>query len=168
MQTEGFRHSRRALGALIVAIPQPASAKADSVSAGNFHLRSPTCEAPVRLSRDCSIREGATRPIALGAHCMLLAANEDGVTLLVSRLRLCPDHNDIAFVADEKRSVEAIIRQISAKLEGHKIYQQHRRPVRNGRKIAAWLLEFSGNAYGQRKQLGVLELEYWLPDQSPW
>lgn len=167
MQIKSFRHLRLVVGALIVMIPQLASAKAESVPAGNFHLRSLTCETPVKLSRDCSMWQGATRPIALGAYRMLLAADEDGSTILVSRLRLCPDHNDSVFVADEKRSVDAIIDQISATLKDHGIFLQRRQPVRNGRKIAAWFLEFSGNAYSHLKQLTVLESEYWLPDHPP-
>lgn len=155
------------LCALVLALPQTAAALVQAKPADAFHLRSLTCEAPVKLAHDCSIWQGATRPIAFGSYRMLLAADDAGSTILVSRIRLCPDHNDGAFVADDARSANAIIQELGDALEDRGIRLQRMQPVRDGRKIAAWFLEFSGDAYAYLKQRTVLESEYWLPDASP-
>ena len=127
-----------------------------------------TCEFPVRLTHDCSIWQGATRPIAFGEYRMSVAADDDGRTILLSRLRQGPNHNGTRFRFDsngqsrDSRPVEAI-RLIGEALEQEGIRLERMQPVRRGRRVDGYFLEFSDNAYDYLKQFTVLESEHWLP-----
>lgn len=127
-----------------------------------------TCEFPVKLTRDCSMWQGATRPIAFGSHRMSLAADSDGRTILLSRVRPGPDHNGFRFrakprgKAHEIRSMRAI-QCIGDALEHEGIRLQRMQPVHRGRKLEGYVLRFSDNAYDYLKQFTVLESEHWLP-----
>ena len=125
-----------------------------------------TCEFPVRLTHDCSIWQGATRPIAFADYRMTLAAGSNGKTLLISQLRLRPDHNGNAFRNHPGRqgALEAI-RHIGAALEDRGIRLERLKAVHHGRRVAGYFLEFSDNAYAYLKQFTVLESEYWLPSR---
>lgn len=130
-----------------------------------------TCEFPIKLTHDCSIWQGATRPIAFGDYRMTLAAGSNGKTILLSHLRRGPDHNGFRFrprlkgKAKERRSIQAI-QCIGAALEHEGIRLERLQTVRHGRRIAGYFLEFSDNAYDYLKQFTVLESEHWLPDHS--
>jgi hypothetical protein len=129
-----------------------------------------TCEFPVRLTRDCSIWQGATRPVAIGDYRMTLAADRAGRTVLVTQLRPGPSHNGSEFrLGPDRRwlhhsSAEAI-RLIGEALEDRGIRLERTLPVRRGRGIQAYFLEFSDDAYEVLKQFTVLESEHWLPPQ---
>lgn len=126
-----------------------------------------TCQHPVRLTRDCSIWQGATRPIAFGDYRMTLAADDAGSTLLISQLRPGPDHNGHAFRGPSARHGAAdAIRRIGATLADNGIQLERMRTMRRGRRVAGYFLEFSGNAYEFLKQFTVLESEYWLPGRG--
>ncbi|MCB1790709.1 MAG: hypothetical protein KDJ27_15490 [Gammaproteobacteria bacterium] len=148
---------------LLIGAPQQAAANISTLGSGTFRLNQVTCEAPIRLSRDCSAWQGATRPIALAGYRMLLAADDGGSTVLISRLRLSPDHNDSVFVPSERRMAVNALRELSEALQQQGILLQKMQPVRQGRRTNAWYLEFSGDAYSYLKQFTVLESEYWLP-----
>lgn len=129
-----------------------------------------TCEFPVKLTHDCSMWQGATRPIAFGSHRMSLAAGSDGRTILLSRVRPGPDHNGFRFrakprgKAHEIRSMRAI-QCIGDALEHEGIRLQRLQPVHRGKKLEGYFLQFSDNAYDYLKQFTVLESEHWLPDR---
>lgn len=156
------------LGALAV---QPAAVFAYAPPHASTKLLSDhiTCEVPVRLARDCSIWSGATRPIAFGNYRMRLAADHDGRTILMSRLRPEPDHNGSDFrpTLSMSKAGASAIRLIGSALKDQGIRLQRLQPVHRGRRIDAWILEFSGNAYDYLKQFTVLESEYWLPTIQP-
>lgn len=130
-----------------------------------------TCEFPVRLTHDCSVWQGATRPIAFGDYRMTLAAGSDGKTILLSRVRLGPDHNGYRFRPGptsrlgQGQSLRAI-QCIGAVLEHEGIRLERMQPVRRGRRVAGYFLEFSANAYDYLKQFTVLESEHWLPKRA--
>jgi hypothetical protein len=130
-----------------------------------------TCEFPVRLTHDCSIWQGATRPIAFGDYRMTLAAGSDGKTILLSRVRLGPDHNGYRFrpgpesKLGQGRSMRAI-QCIGAVLENEGIRLERMQTVHQGHRVAGYFLEFSANAYDYLKQFTVLESEHWLPKRS--
>lgn len=142
-----------------------AGARVEPVTASQFVRHQVTCETPVRLAHDCSIWQGATRPIAFGRYRMLLAAGNDGRTILVSRLRARPDHNGNSFssASSDSTSGAGAIRLIGSALADQGLRLERLQPVRNGRRIDSWFLEFSGDAYNYLKQFTVLESEYWLP-----
>jgi hypothetical protein len=130
-----------------------------------------SCESPVRLTRDCSIWQGATRPIALGDYRMSLAADSAGRTLYITQLRPGPSHNGTEFRRDFKRrwphhSSEDAIRLIGSALEDHGIRLERTQAVRAGRRVQGYFLEFSDDAYEILKRFTVLESEHWLPRQS--
>jgi len=136
--------------------------------AGLYESRAISCKYPVRLTHDCSMWQGATRPIAFGDHRMSLAAGQDGRTIMLSQVRPGPDHNGFRFRAGprgnrhERRSLQAV-RCIGDALEDTGIRLQRIQKVGRGNRTEAYLLEFSGNAYDILKQFTVLESEYWLP-----
>lgn len=146
----------------------PARALVEAVAPSQHVRHQVTCEVPVRLAHDCSIWRGATRPIAFGRYRMSLAAGQDGRTILVSRLRPRPDHNGGIFnnMPGKRISVARVIRLIGSALEDQGLRLERLEPVRNGRRIDAWFLEFSGDAYHYLKQFTVLESEYWLTDSK--
>jgi len=147
------------------------AAQASIPAGGNAAARTLSCEFPVRLTRDCSVWQGATRPIAIGDYRMSLAADRDGRKVLVSRLRPGPDHNGAEFRRTLDRrwpqhSSRDAIGLIGTTLQDHGIRLERSQPLRQGRRIQAYLLEFSANAYEVLKQFTVLESEYWLPRRS--
>ncbi|MCP5434920.1 MAG: hypothetical protein H6957_05595 [Chromatiaceae bacterium] len=146
------------------AMPQP-------VDPADFASHRLTCETPLRLTHDCSIWQGATRPIAFGDYRMSLAAGGGGRTILMSRVREAPDHNGLAFGADmigrssKQRAIRAI-ELISGALEGRGIHLQRVHPVQRGRRVDAYYLQFSDNAYEYLKQFTVLESGHWPSSQA--
>jgi hypothetical protein len=146
--------------------PFTASASLQKMNPTDYARHRVTCEFPVRLTHDCSIWQGATRPIAFADYRMTLAAGSDGKTLLISQLRLRPDHNGNAFREQPRRlgALEAI-RHIGAALEDSGIRLERIQAVHRGRQVAGYFLEFSDNAYDYLKQFTVLESEYWLPSR---
>ncbi len=125
-----------------------------------------TCESPVRLTHDCSIWQGATRPIAFADYRMTLAAGRDGRTILISQLRHRPDHNGNAFRRQPRRQAALdAVRHIGSALEDKGIRLERMQAVRRGRRVAGYFLEFSDNAYDYLKKFTVLESEYWLPSR---
>lgn len=149
-------------------ITSPADARVQAIAPSEFVRHQVNCETPVRLAHDCSIWAGATRPIAFGRYRMLLAAGSDGRTILVSRLRPRPDHNGSQFSQglSDRLSGARVIRLIGSALEDQGLRLERLQPIRNGQRIDAWFLEFSGDAYNYLKQFTVLESEYWLPDNE--
>ncbi len=130
--------------------------------------RAISCDFPVRLTHDCSPWQGATRPIAIGDYRMMLAADSRGNTVLIARLRPGPDHNGDEFRRRGHNhwlhhSSDDAIRLIGTTLEDRGIQLERAQPVRCGRRVQAYVLEFSDNAYEVLKQFTVLESEYWLP-----
>ena len=93
-------------------------------------------------------------------------ADSAGRTVLVSQLRLGPSHNGNAF-ADPQRpdrySGTDAIEHLQAALKNHGIRLERMQPVRRGRKVDGYFLEFSANAYDFLKQFTVLDTEHWLP-----
>ena len=130
-----------------------------------------TCDHPVRLTHDCSVWDGATRPIAFGAYRMTLAAGRDGRTILLSQIRPGPDHNGYRFRpgpasrTGSKRTLR-IIECLRDALEQEGIRFERMQTVRKGHRVAAYYLEFSANAYDYLKQFTVLESEHWLPKRA--
>lgn len=127
-----------------------------------------TCELPVRLTHDCSIWQGPTRPIAFGDYRMNLAAGSGGRTILVSRLRRGPSHNGGSFRLEtggdaRQATSEQAIQLIGAALGDQGIRLERMRPVNRGRRVDGYFLQFSDNAYDFLKQFTVLESEHWLP-----
>ena len=141
------------------AVPRPADP-------ADFSSHRLTCESPLRLTDDCSIWRGATRPIAIGDYRMSLAAGGGGRTILVSRVRESMDHNGLAFRTDRigqsssQRAIRAI-ELISTALEDRGVHLQRIRPVQRGRRVDAYYLQFSDNAYDYLKQFTVLESGHW-------
>ena len=137
-------------------------------SPDQYESRAISCEYPVRLTHDCSMWQGATRPIAFGSHRMSLAAGGDGRIIMLSQVRPGPDHNGYRFRRGprdrhhENRSLQAI-QCIGNTLEQEGIRLERIQTVRRGRRTQAYFLEFSGNAYDILKQFTVLESEHWLP-----
>ncbi|MDJ0741254.1 MAG: hypothetical protein QNJ91_16175 [Gammaproteobacteria bacterium] len=153
------------LGTALLASPAATFAYAEPIATPIFNAQRITCEAPVRLAHDCSIWSGATRPIAFGQYRMRLAAGDDGRTILVSQLRPGPDHNGQAFLEpwSSPTTGTRALRLLGSALEDQGIRLQRLQALRQGRRIKAWVLEFSGNAYDYLKRFTVLESEYWLP-----
>lgn len=160
----------RLYAASILCLVLAPAGQASLRASGPAHLAADaiSCEYPVRLTRDCSIWQGATRPIAIGDYRMSLAADRAGRTVLVTRLRPGPSHNGNEFRRGPDRrwlhhSSEEAIRLIGEALEDRGICLERAEPVRRGRRIQAYLLEFSDDAYEVLTQYTVLESEHWLP-----
>lgn len=156
---------------LLLGLSSGGQASLRAASPVDSAARTINCEFPVRLTRDCSAWQGATRPIAIGDYRMSLAADSQGRTVFVTRLRPGPDHNGSEFRRTPDRrwpqhSSSDAIRLIGAALEGHGIRLERSQPLRRGRRIHGYLLEFSDNAYDVLKAFTVLESEHWLPRQS--
>jgi hypothetical protein len=132
-------------------------------STADYSSRRVTCELPVKLTHDCSIWRGATRPIAFADYRMTLAADSAGRTILLSRLRPGPSHNGTAFRPRPGGRSEQAIRLIGSALENRGIRLQSMRPVQRDGRVQGYFLQFSDNAYDYLKQFTVLESEYWLP-----
>ena len=127
-----------------------------------------TCEYPFKLTRDCSVWQGPTRPIAIAGFRMSLAADSKGRAILLSQMRQGPDHNGYRFRPHpasrkgKQRSLRAV-ECIGNVLEHEGIRLERMQKVRRGQKVVGYLLEFSDNAYDFLKQFTVLESEHWLP-----
>jgi len=149
---------------LTLLCPPVVLASVQNLNPADYASHRVTCEFPVRLTHDCSIWQGATRPIAFADYRMTLAAGSDGRTILISQLRHRPDHNGNAFRKQPGRqgALEAI-RHIGSALEDNGIRLERMQAVRRGRGVAGYFLEFSDNAYDYLKQFTVLESEHWLP-----
>jgi hypothetical protein len=146
--------------------PPSVLASVQNLNPADYASHRVTCESPVRLTHDCSIWQGATRPIAFADYRMTLAAGSNGRTILISQLRHRPDHNGNAFRRQPRRqaALEAL-RHIGSALEDQGIRLERMQAVRRGRRVAGYFLEFSDNAYDYLKKFTVLESEYWLPSR---
>jgi hypothetical protein len=133
-----------ALSLALCATSMTASASLRPVQPDDFNNRSISCEVPVRLTRDCSIRQGANRRIVIDGLGMSLAADDDGDTLLITA----------------PRPLEAV-RRLTGRLRHRGICVQHVQPVRGSRGITGYYLQFSGNAYDYLRQ-------YTTVDKSDW
>lgn len=161
-------------GAIILCVVAPvfagkAHAAVQALATDELWLHRITCEQPYRLTQDCSIWHGAVREIAFGGYHMNLAAGPDGRTLLLAGIRHAPDHNGSAFRKRGKDRGELalkVIDRIDAALAGHGIRLERLDPVRHGRRVAAYFLEFSDDAYAVLKQYTVLASHHWLPRQA--
>lgn len=155
------------LGSLLTAGISPAPAQVRTLGPGTLANHAVTCERPVRLVHDCSVWQGALRPIALGDFRMTLAADREGTTLLLSRLRPRPDHNHNQFRTrsgrDDPPLADQALERIAEALRARGVEVLRVQPVRSGRRVAAWFVECSDNAYEYLRQFTVLESEHWLP-----
>ena len=130
-----------------------------------------TCEFPFKFTHDCSPWHGATRPIAIGGFRMTLAADSEGRTILLSRVRQGPDHNGYRFRPHpssrpgRQRSLRAV-QCLSNALEQEGIRLERMQTVQRARKAVGYILEFSDNAYDFLRQFTVLESEHWLPPKT--
>lgn len=154
---------------VLLGLASTAQATVTASDPAQFSIRTITCEFPVRLTHDCSIWRGATRSVAFGDYRMTLAADSAGRTVLISQLRVAPSHNGPDFVAtlgsSRKHSSADAIRRLETALADHGIRLERMQPVRRGRRVDGYFLEFSDNAYDFLKQFTVLESEQWLPRQ---
>lgn len=161
-------HIRRLLSLLVVGLAAAPAAQAliDAAAPGKLDMRRVTCEYPVRLTRDCSIWHGATRPIALGELRMSIAASRDGSVIYIDQVRQGPSHNGPGFGrplgSRVKGRMGQIIHELEQTLSCHGISLQRLRPVTRGRKVHGYFVEFSDNAYELLMQYTVLESEHWL------
>lgn len=156
---------------LLCALLPTSQASVRVLGPGAYSGDAMTCEAPVRLVHDCSVWRGATLPIAFGGFRMTLAADSDGRTILVSRVRRGPDHNGSRFrrmAGSKARLLHAAqaIDLIGAALQDRGIRLQRVQPLGHGRRVTGFFLEFSDNAYDYLRQFTVLESEHWLPKRQ--
>jgi hypothetical protein len=161
--------SRAFLPLLLLALVGPTvQASVKSHVPAGYSNDTVTCEHPFKLTQDCSVWQGPTRPIAIAGFRMSLAAGSDGRTILLSRMRQGPDHNGYRFRPHPtsrtgKRRSRRAVECIGDVLENEGIRLERMQTVRRGQKVVGYLLEFSDNAYEFLKQFTVLESEYWLP-----
>ena len=156
---------------LLAGLAAAAQASVRAYGPGEYTSHRITCDHPIKLTHDCSVWNGATRPIAFGAYRMTLAAGSDGKTILLSQIRPGPDHNGYRFRpgptsrSSGKRTLRVIdcLRDALAQ-EGIRL--ERLQTVRKGHRVAAYYLEFSANAYDYLKQFTVLESEHWLPKRA--
>ena len=167
--TKSLFLTRAFLPALLFLLSHPtAQASAQSHIPAGYSKDTFTCEYPFKLTRDCSVWQGPTRPIAIAGFRMSLAADSEGRTIMLSRMRQGPDHNGYRFRphpasrTGKQRSLRAV-ECIGNVLEHEGIRLERMQTVRRGQKVIGYLLEFSENAYDFLKQFTVLESEHWLP-----
>lgn len=161
-------HARLVMAAALAALPCVGLAALQTSNPWDYSSHRVSCDFPVRLSQDCSIWQGATRPIAIGDYRMSLAGGADGRTVLVTRLRARPMHNlgalpDAALEVPRQPSVLEIADHIDQTLQAHGIRLENLQPVRRGGHIEGLYLVFSANAYDVLKRYTVLESEHWMP-----
>lgn len=135
---------RVVLSLVLCAAPLGASASLRPVQPDDFSNRSISCEAPFRLTRDCSIRQGASRRIVIDGLHMSLAADHDGDTLLITA----------------PRPIEAV-RRLTGTLRHRGICVQHVQPVHGSRGVTGYYLQFSGNAYDYLSRYTTLDGTDW-------
>lgn len=147
--------------------PPVALAAVEVVVADRFGNHRMTCQIPVRLTQDCSIRQGPTRSIAVADYRMNIAADTDGRTILISRVRRGPDHNGRLFATERDRHTVAIaaIRTLRRLLHAEGICLDRWRKITRGESVQGYLLTFSDAAYPALRQRTVLESEHWLPSR---
>ena len=167
--TNALFPSRVFLPLLLLALAGPtAQASVQSHIPAGFSQDRFTCEYPFKLTRDCSVWQGPTRPIAIAGFRMSLAADNEGRTIMLSQMRQGPDHNGYRFRphpasrTGKQRSLRAV-ECIGNVLEHEGIRLERVQKVRRGQRVVGYLLEFSDNAYDFLKQFTVLESEHWLP-----
>lgn len=145
------------------AIVQPAAAT-------QYAARAITCEAPVRLTQDCSAWHGAARAVAFDRFRMALAADADGRTILVSRVHLRPNHNGAAFQARSLHHasvrMQSAIDALQTALRHRGICLERVQAVRRGGRIDGYFLSFSADAYEYLKQFTVLDYLDLAPRQQ--
>ncbi len=130
-----------------------------------------TCQYPIQLAYDCSVWQGATRPIAVGRYRMHVAADRDGKTVLVMRLRVRPSHNggEFAAGADSASNMPTsrdVVEYLGSTLARQGIRLERMREVLGNGRIDGFFLDFSSNAYDYLRGLTVLESEYWMPSPT--
>lgn len=137
------------------------------IEANRFSRHQMDCEEPIRLTRDCSVRKGATRPIALGDYRMDIAGDTEGRTILIDKIRAAPQHNGRLFQDSRDRHEVAIaaIRTLRRRLLAEGVCLERWRPVTRAGRIEGYLLTFSDEIYAILEQHTVLESEHWLPSR---
>lgn len=140
------------------------------IDADRFSGPKMSCHEPIRLTRDCSVREGATRPIALADYRMDIAGDTLGRTILIDAVRAAPNHNGQLFRGRRDRHEVAIaaIRALRRLLYIEGICLERWRPVVRGARIEGYLLTFSDDGYSILQRHTVIESEHWLPHRLTW
>jgi hypothetical protein len=154
---------------LLIGLVPSAPAAVRPLDSDRYWLHRVTCDYPVRLTRDCSIWHGATREIAFDGYRMSVAADADGRTLLLAGIRPAPDHNGTGFRRPGRDRGERGLRlvdRLHTELSRQGIHLERLQPVKHGRRIAGYFLEFSDNAYDVLRRYTVLESRHWLPQQA--
>ena len=140
-------------------------AAVDRIEPNRFDRHQMDCNEPIRLTRDCSVRDGATRPIALGNYRMDIAADTQGRTILIDKVRAAPNHNGRLF--QDRRDAHEVaidaIRRLRRLLLREGICLERWRPVSRAGRIEGYLLSFSDEVYSILQRHTVLESEHWLP-----
>ena len=124
------------LTALLMCLTAPTTPAAIDVLAGErFGSRHMTCQAPVALTRDCSIRQGPTRPVAVAGFRMNVAGDAEGRTILIGRVRKGPDHNARLFTRTDKPHAIGIaaIRALRSMLRAEGLCLERWQPGTRGR-----------------------------------
>ncbi|MCB1774825.1 MAG: hypothetical protein KDI88_14510 [Gammaproteobacteria bacterium] len=133
-----------ALYLALCTVPLAASASVRPVQHDDFSNRSISCEAPFRLTRDCSIRQGASRQIVIDGLRMSLAADHDGDTLLITAPR-----------------PQEAVRRLTGTLRHRGICVRHVQPVHGSQGVTGYYLQFSGNAYDYLSRYTTLDGADW-------
>lgn len=135
-----------------------ALAAAQPAAPGRYSLHAVTCSQPFRLTFDCSDWHGPTRIVALGGYRMALAADTTGRRLMIARVQQAPDSAGLPRNGSDPATLGlAAIDSIGRALAGQGIQLERLQPLTGGRRIRAWLLEFTGDAYTHLAQFTVLE-----------
>jgi hypothetical protein len=122
----------------------PAASRVNPVGAGQLSVNNVTCEQPVRLTRDCTIRRGANRAIRLGGVSMAVAADRDGDTLLLAA-----------------RDPRAALHRVADELEARGIQLRRAEALVGRRGVSGFLLHFDGDAYRHLQAFTVLDPVAW-------
>lgn len=140
---------------------------ASVVTPDRFAYLKMTCHTPVPLARDCSVRKGPTRPIAIERFRMNIAASSDGRTVMINQVRFGPDHNGGEFAQrpNDRGTAIAAIRELRRWLHREGVCLERWETLRHGGQVRGYLLAFSDDVYPMLHRKTVLESEHWLPRQ---
>lgn len=165
----GFVRSHRNtwMALLLWSAPLTSLGAVEPIAHDRFARDQMTCRSPVPLTRDCSDRNGPTRPIALGTFRMNLAGTSDGRTLFITQVRHGPDHNGREFApeADRHETAIAAIRALRTWLHRSGACLELWQPLRHAGRVRGYLMTFSDDVYSELQRLTLLESEHWLPRQ---
>lgn len=129
-----------------------AMAAIQTIPPGSLNSRIITCEEPVRLSRDCSEWQGATRRILIDRYAMSVAANEAGDTLLITGIH--PLNSGVGLSPrfplhrlKHQEIMAAGLQRLLESLQQRNIALQRITPVKNGNRLDGYFVRFQANAY---------------------